>query len=174
MPGQTFTISTSAAAGTGSRRPQREASSPARGRARAKRHRMPNRERSGTWPRLRIASTTAPSSRGATGCLLEEHIARARSATPFLSGQRTAVKQRPHQEITSGQVATSEPVVLHHGRQGGGDCHDEARPSASTAVRWAAYVKASASLRRRAHSPRNTRNPLASTSSAGSRGGSLS
>jgi hypothetical protein len=44
------------------------------------------------------------------------------------------------------QVAMSEPVVLHHGREGGGAGHDEARPTASTAC-WAAYslgrVKAS-------------------------------
>ena len=31
--------------------------------------------------------------------------------------QRTAVKLRPHQEATTVEVATSEPVVLHHGRQ---------------------------------------------------------
>jgi len=35
-------------------------------------------------------------------------------------GQRTAVKLRPHQETTSWQIATSEPVVLHHGRERGG------------------------------------------------------
>jgi len=34
-------------------------------------------------------------------------------------------------------VATSEPVVLHHGREGGVAGHHEARPSASTAC-WAA------------------------------------
>jgi hypothetical protein len=28
------------------------------------------------------------------------------------------------------QVGTSEPVVLHHGREGGGRSHDEARPTA--------------------------------------------
>jgi hypothetical protein len=33
--------------------------------------------------------------------------------------QRTAVKQRPHQETERHQVATSEPVVHHHGRQVG-------------------------------------------------------
>jgi hypothetical protein len=32
--------------------------------------------------------------------------------------QRTAVKQRPHQETGRQQAATSEPVVLHHGREG--------------------------------------------------------
>src|SRR6186713_3348679 len=36
------------------------------------------------------------------------------------SAQRSAVKQRPHQETRRHQVATSEPVVLHHGREGGG------------------------------------------------------
>jgi hypothetical protein len=36
-------------------------------------------------------------------------------------------------------VATSEPVVLHHGRGGGGEGHDEVRPSASTAC-WAALL----------------------------------
>jgi len=51
--------------------------------------------------------------------------------------QRTAVKQRPHQETRRHQVATSEPVVDHHGREGGGDVSNEARPSASTAC-WAA------------------------------------
>src|SRR5438046_995450 len=55
------------------------------------------------------------------------------------SAQRTAVKQRPHQETEALQVATSEPVVLHHGREGGGAGHDEVRPSASTAC-WAAAV----------------------------------
>jgi hypothetical protein len=35
-------------------------------------------------------------------------------------------------------VATSEPVVLHHGREGGGAGHDEARPSSTTC--WAARV----------------------------------
>ena len=39
-------------------------------------------------------------------------------------------------------MATSEPVVLHHGREGGGDGHDEARPSASTAC-WAGAREAS-------------------------------
>jgi hypothetical protein len=54
--------------------------------------------------------------------------------------QRTAVKQRPHQQNGRPQVATSEPVVPHHGREGGGDGHDEVRPSASTAC-WAALVQ---------------------------------
>jgi hypothetical protein len=36
-------------------------------------------------------------------------------------------------------VATSEPVVLHHGREGGGAGGDEVRPSASTAC-WAASL----------------------------------
>jgi hypothetical protein len=53
--------------------------------------------------------------------------------------QRTAVKQRPHQETRRCQVVTSEPVVLHHGREGGGGGHDEVRPSASTAC-WAASL----------------------------------
>src|SRR5436190_779588 len=35
------------------------------------------------------------------------------------SAQRTAVKLRPHPESTSCPVATSEPVVLHHGREEG-------------------------------------------------------
>jgi hypothetical protein len=34
-------------------------------------------------------------------------------------------------------VTTSEPVVLHHGREAGPDGRDEARPTASTAC-WAA------------------------------------
>jgi hypothetical protein len=42
----------------------------------------------------------------------------ARSVT-FPSAQRTAVKQRSHQEPTSLPVATSEPVVAHRGREGG-------------------------------------------------------
>jgi hypothetical protein len=33
--------------------------------------------------------------------------------------QRTAVKQRPHQETGRHQVVTTAPVVLHHGREGG-------------------------------------------------------
>ena len=36
-------------------------------------------------------------------------------------------------------MATSEPVVLHHGREGGTPGHDEARPTASTAC-WAAFA----------------------------------
>ena len=56
------------------------------------------------------------------------------------SAQRTAVKQRPHQETGRPQVETSEPVVLHHGRQGDGAGHDEVRPSASMAC-WAAFVE---------------------------------
>ena len=61
------------------------------------------------------------------------------------SAQRTAVKQRPHQETRRCQVATSEPVVLHHGREGGGDAGDEARPTASTAC-WAARAWSSVAL----------------------------
>src|SRR5258706_15937141 len=38
--------------------------------------------------------------------------------SPVESAQRTAVKQRPHQETERRQVATSEPVVHHHGREG--------------------------------------------------------
>ena len=57
----------------------------------------------------------------ATGCLFEttrhENISNPRVLPP---AQRTAVKQRPHQETGRQQVATSEPVVHHHGRQGGG------------------------------------------------------
>src|SRR5437868_8162042 len=36
------------------------------------------------------------------------------------SAQRTAVQLRPHQETGSCQMATSEPVVLHHRREDGG------------------------------------------------------
>jgi hypothetical protein len=36
-------------------------------------------------------------------------------ATP---AQRTAVKQRPHQETTSLQAVMTEPVVPDHGREG--------------------------------------------------------
>jgi hypothetical protein len=43
-------------------------------------------------------------------------------------------------------VATSEPVVLHHGREGGSAARDEARPSASTAC-WAALVNGRAKLK---------------------------
>jgi hypothetical protein len=46
------------------------------------------------------------------------------------SAQRAAVKQRPHQETTSYPEAMSEPVVHHHGREGGGAGSDEVRPSA--------------------------------------------
>src|SRR5258706_533891 len=63
--------------------------------------------------------------------------------SPVESAQRTAVKQRPHQETRWSQVAMSEPVVLHHGREGGGAGHDAARPSASTAC-WAALITGSA------------------------------
>jgi hypothetical protein len=34
----------------------------------------------------------------------------------------------------------TEPVVVHHGREGGGGGHDEVRPSAATAC-WAALAK---------------------------------
>jgi hypothetical protein len=44
-------------------------------------------------------------------------------------------------------VATNEPVVLHHGREGGGAGHDEARPTASTAC-WAALATGSEILLR--------------------------
>ena len=40
-----------------------------------------------------------------------------RLALSSRSAQRTAVKQRPQQETRRWQVATSEPVVLHHGRE---------------------------------------------------------
>src|ERR1041384_85590 len=53
--------------------------------------------------------------------------------------QRTGVQLRPHQETGRHQVATSEPVVGHHGREGGSASGHEARPSASTAC-WAALV----------------------------------
>jgi hypothetical protein len=43
--------------------------------------------------------------------------------------QRTAVKQRPHQETRRYQVATSEPVVVHHGREGGRRRSRGVRPS---------------------------------------------
>ena len=55
------------------------------------------------------------------------------------SAQRTAVKQRPHQQKRTHQTATSEPVVPHHGRQGGVDGHDEVRPSST--VCWAALAR---------------------------------
>ena len=61
------------------------------------------------------------------------------------SAQRTAVKQRPHQETGSCQVATSEPVVLHHGREEGSTGGAEVRSSASTAC-WAALATSSAKL----------------------------
>jgi hypothetical protein len=38
----------------------------------------------------------------------------------FLSGQRTAVQLRPHQQTMRWQVAMTEPVVDNHGRQAGG------------------------------------------------------
>lgn len=54
--------------------------------------------------------------------------------------QLTAVKQRPHPENgRQQQVAMSESVVRHHGREETVTGHNEARPSASTA-RWAALV----------------------------------
>jgi hypothetical protein len=42
-----------------------------------------------------------------------------RPQTTVVPYHRTAVQQRPHQETGRVQVATSEPVVLHHGREGG-------------------------------------------------------
>jgi hypothetical protein len=51
--------------------------------------------------------------------------------------QRTAVQLRLHQETKRCQNATSEPVVLHHGREVRAMVNDEAWPSASTAC-WAA------------------------------------
>ena len=65
-----------------------------------------------------------------TGCPLEQQNDRAPKFPLFLSAQRTAVKQRPHQETGRQQVAMTEPVVLHHGRKGGCDGRDEVRPSA--------------------------------------------
>jgi hypothetical protein len=56
------------------------------------------------------------------------------------SAQRIAVTQRPHQETATQQVAATEPVVHHQGRQGGRSGHDEARPAASTSC-WAARVR---------------------------------
>src|SRR5687768_8327043 len=47
--------------------------------------------------------------------------------------QRTAIKQRPHQQTKRWQVATSEPVVHDHGREGGGAGGDEVRPTVSYA-----------------------------------------
>jgi hypothetical protein len=44
-------------------------------------------------------------------------ISHRKDRQPLQSGQRTAVKQRPHQETGRHQEVTSEPVVLHHGRQ---------------------------------------------------------
>ena len=49
--------------------------------------------------------------------------------------RRTAVQLRPHQQTEGHQVATSEAVVTHHGRQGGGDSGNEVRRPASTALR---------------------------------------
>jgi hypothetical protein len=43
----------------------------------------------------------------------------ARPSVSAPSAQRTAVKQRPHQETTSCQVAMTEPVVLDHGPEAG-------------------------------------------------------
>jgi hypothetical protein len=49
---------------------------------------------------------------------------------------------RPHQETASFQLAITEPVVRHHGRQHDTSGHDEARPPAATAC-WAALFLAS-------------------------------
>ena len=43
------------------------------------------------------------------------------------------LKQRPHQQNRRCHVVMSEPVVFHHGREGGVTGHDEVRPSAATA-----------------------------------------
>jgi hypothetical protein len=45
-------------------------------------------------------------------------------------------------ETAPGQVAISEPVVLHHGREADASGRDNARPSAATAC-WAAPISAS-------------------------------
>jgi hypothetical protein len=42
--------------------------------------------------------------------------------------------ERQAQETGRQQVATSESVVVHHGREGGGDARDEARLSAQRIV----------------------------------------
>ena len=49
--------------------------------------------------------------------LLEQQRRREQISICFLSAQRTAVKQRPHQQTERRQVGTSESVVLHHGRE---------------------------------------------------------
>jgi hypothetical protein len=63
--------------------------------------------------------------------------------------QRTAVKLRPHQQTKRWQMTKAEPVVLHHGREGGGDGGGDARPSASTAC-WAAVRRSASSIAMRA------------------------
>jgi len=52
--------------------------------------------------------------------------------------QRTAIKQRPHQQTMRSQVAKTEPVVFHHGREESGHGGGELRPSASIAC-WGAH-----------------------------------
>jgi hypothetical protein len=49
-------------------------------------------------------------------------------------------------------VATSEPVVCHHGREGGAEDGDEARASAATAC-WAAQVDVQTKSFRRSRAP---------------------
>ena len=66
----------------------------------------------------------------ATLFLFARHAHRPPNVPPLSCGR---IRKRGGQ-----QVATSEPVVLHHGREGGGTGGDEARPSASTAC-WAAF-----------------------------------
>ena len=53
------------------------------------------------------------------------------------SGQRTAVKLRPHPEIEAALASTTEPVLLARARGRTGAGRDEARPPASTAC-WPA------------------------------------
>jgi hypothetical protein len=54
------------------------------------------------------------------------------------SAQRTAVQLRPPQQMEEQQLAMTEPVVHHHGRESGGAGHDDVRPTAATAC-WAAF-----------------------------------
>ena len=59
------------------------------------------------------------------------------SRAPLSSAQRTAVKQRPHQETGRSPSGDERARALHDGREGGGGGRDNVRPSASTAC-WAA------------------------------------
>src|SRR5689334_10203351 len=75
-------------------------------------------------------STSATAAPGDEYTCRQPSSSSAMSMPVSLSAQRTAAKQRPHQETERHQQAMSEPVVVHQGDQRGGHGHEEVQPSA--------------------------------------------